>query len=500
MAYTPRNPNGQATMANSEPVVLASDQSAIAVTATLVAGGDVDVLTVPAPLNIVGGGAEATALRVTIANDSTGVLSIDDNGGSITIDGTVTVTGVATEATLASLLASSQLIDDTIITLGTATYTEGTSKGLVIGGVRRDADTSLVDTTNEFAPFQLDALGRLKVEVFSGETLPVSLTSTTITGTVAVTQSGTWILGANSGVDIGDVTINNASGAGAVNIQDGGNSITVDGTVSVTGVATETTLSSLLTSSQLMDDSVLVDNAAFTDGTTKVIMSGFIFDEVAGTALTENDAAAARIDSKRAIVNVIEDATTRGLRQGVVDETGASAVDAAAVGGGTPHDSVDSGNPVKMGWKAASALPTAVANADRANGISDLYGRQLTSHIDPAMQVWKSANYTSTQTGTTIWDPAGGKKIAIQYLAISSYATTAARVIIWFGATADTTYTAGTDQLVWAGSFAPSANSKPGMILTLGVAPLFAVTADHELKITTDAAISLDITTYGYEF
>lgn len=36
------------------------------------------------------------------------------------------------------------------------------------------------------------------------------------------------ILGANSGVDIGDVTINNASGGSAVNIQDGGNTITVD--------------------------------------------------------------------------------------------------------------------------------------------------------------------------------------------------------------------------------------------------------------------------------
>ncbi|NIN66264.1 MAG: hypothetical protein GTO63_16545, partial [Anaerolineae bacterium] len=37
-------------------------------------------------------------------------------------------------------------------------------------------------------------------------------------------------LGANSGVDIGDVTINNAAGASAVNIQDGGNSLTVDAT------------------------------------------------------------------------------------------------------------------------------------------------------------------------------------------------------------------------------------------------------------------------------
>lgn len=37
-----------------------------------------------------------------------------------------------------------------------------------------------------------------------------------------------------SGTDIGDVTINNAAGAAAVNIQDGGNTITVDGTVAVT--------------------------------------------------------------------------------------------------------------------------------------------------------------------------------------------------------------------------------------------------------------------------
>lgn len=48
--------------------------------------GDVDVASVPAPLNVIGGGTEAAALRVTIANDSTGLLSIDDNGGSLTID------------------------------------------------------------------------------------------------------------------------------------------------------------------------------------------------------------------------------------------------------------------------------------------------------------------------------------------------------------------------------------------------------------------------------
>lgn len=50
--------------------------------------GNVDIVTVPAPLNVVGGGTEAAALRVTLANDSTGV---------VTIDGTVTANLSATD-------------------------------------------------------------------------------------------------------------------------------------------------------------------------------------------------------------------------------------------------------------------------------------------------------------------------------------------------------------------------------------------------------------------
>lgn len=38
---------------------------------------------------VAGGGVEASALRVTIASDSTGVVSVDDNGGSLTIDAPV---------------------------------------------------------------------------------------------------------------------------------------------------------------------------------------------------------------------------------------------------------------------------------------------------------------------------------------------------------------------------------------------------------------------------
>lgn len=68
---------------------------------------------------------------------------------------------------------------------------------------------------------------------------------------------------AQPGVDIGDVTINNATGAAAVNIQDGGNSITVDGTVTANAGTN-------LNTSALALDAHLTDKSQFTkltDGT-----------------------------------------------------------------------------------------------------------------------------------------------------------------------------------------------------------------------------------------
>lgn len=66
-----------------------------------------------------------------------------------------------------------------------------------------------------------------------------------------------------------------------------------------------------------------------------------------------------------------------------VAETGLSAVVAAAVGGATPHDSVDSGNPIKFGGQAQSSAPAAVAAGDRVNAWFDLNGRlQVRGTID----------------------------------------------------------------------------------------------------------------------
>ncbi len=72
---------GQKTMAASAPVVLASDQTVIPVSDNAAS------LTIDnAALSVTGGGVEATALRVTLASDSTGLVSVDDNAGSLTVD------------------------------------------------------------------------------------------------------------------------------------------------------------------------------------------------------------------------------------------------------------------------------------------------------------------------------------------------------------------------------------------------------------------------------
>lgn len=147
------------------------------------------------------------------------------------------VTNAGTFATQVdgAALTALQLIDDPVATLGTTTYTEASTKGMIVGAVRRDADTTLVDTTNELGPLQMDANGRLKVEAFSGETLPVSYATTgsgTATGALRVElpTNGTGVLAtvgavtaitnalpagtnaigklaANSGIDIGDVDV-----------------------------------------------------------------------------------------------------------------------------------------------------------------------------------------------------------------------------------------------------------------------------------------------------
>lgn len=144
---------------------------------------------------------------VTINNASGGsAVNIQDGGNSITVDGTITATIAAGAATIAKAEDSASADADV---------------GVPALAVRKATPANTSGTDGDYEFLQMSA-GRLWASATIDAALPA--------GANAIGK-----LAANNAVDIGDVTINNASGASAVNIQDGGNSITVDGTVGITG-------------------------------------------------------------------------------------------------------------------------------------------------------------------------------------------------------------------------------------------------------------------------
>ncbi len=85
-------------------------------------------------------------------------------------------------------------------------------------------------------------------------------------------------------------------------------------------------------------------------------------------------------------------------------------VTASNATGNVAHDSVDSGNPVKVGGIAATALPTAVAAADRTNLLSDVYGRPFvrTGVEGPAGSIWTAIHVPSANTQATATKASAG--------------------------------------------------------------------------------------------
>lgn len=200
-------------------------------------------------------------------------IPVTDNGGSLTVDGTVGVsgtvpvsnagtfavqaaqsgtwnitnisgtislpTGASTLAEQQTQTTSLQLIDDVVATLGTTTYTEATTKAATIGAVRRDANTTLVNTTNEIAPLQVNATGELKVAQI--QALPAG---TNVIGHV-ITDSG------STTAVTGTVTISGAvTNAGTFAVQESGAALTalqlIDDTITAQGTALGTTKTSLV--------------------------------------------------------------------------------------------------------------------------------------------------------------------------------------------------------------------------------------------------------------
>jgi hypothetical protein len=299
---------GQQTMANSIPVVVAANQSPIAVDATPASPAANDYLPVRltdgAGFYSGGGGqtdksafAEGSG-RVTpiagIVNDTPSADPAEDQAAAARItpkralhvnlrSAAGTETGVAAApvridpvGTTAQPVsnAGSFAVQDSEKLTDNAAFGDGTSKVMLAGYVFDEtAGTALSE--NDAAAARLNA-NRAQVLVIED-----------------------------------DATRGRRAGVTAAN------ALKVDGSAVTQPVSGTVTANAGSGTFGTQDSASQVDNGTFSDGASRVIPAGFYFDETAGTALSENDIAAARIDAKRALVGVVEDGTNRGTRLAV---------------------------------------------------------------------------------------------------------------------------------------------------------------------------------------
>jgi len=99
--------------------------------------------------------------------------------------------------------------------------------------------------------------------------------------------------------------------------------------------------------------------------------------------------------------------------------------------------------------------------------------------------------FVTAQSGANLVFPSSGEYIGIHYVRLAPLGgATGGRAILWFGATADTIYNAGTDQPLFASTFPASATLPTDAHFW----PLIrSKVRGHDLKITTDADVALDV-------
>lgn len=180
----------------------------------------------------------------------------------------------------------------------------------------------------------------------------------------------------------------------------------------------------------------ILDDAAFGVATSYVTPIAGLADETSSDSVDEGDTGVLRmtLDRRLIIASQILDDAAFGIGTSyvnvlgaLVDDTATDSVDEGDVGaprmsadrilyaqGAIAHDAADSGNPIKIGFKAVdpASMPADVTAADRVNGVADLKGRQIV-YMGTALDIVNDAvgavaKASATITGTdTLWDSDG---------------------------------------------------------------------------------------------
>lgn len=367
-----------------------------------------------------GGGVEANALRVTIASDSTGVVSVDDNGGSLTVDGTVAATqsgtwnvtnvsgtvslptGAATAAKQPALGTAGTASADVISVQGIASMTplqiednggSITVDGSVSLGAAIPAGTNNIGDVDILSIAAGDNnIGNVDIVTMPNVTLAAGTNTNEVVGDAAhdAVAAGNPVLvggyaSATAPADVsadGDAVMLWAlrNGSQVVNLAAGGSLIG----------ATSNALDVNIKSGAGSGGTAMTDDAAFTPATTSITPMGALFDDVAPDSVDEGDGGAVRmsanrnlyvrirdnagnerglnIDANGALAATVTNATATNLKAEVigtgtfvVQNTAQASTNTQEMVGDVAHDAVAAGNPLLGGAYASAAAPADVS-------------------------------------------------------------------------------------------------------------------------------------------
>lgn len=309
-------------------------------------------------------------------------IPVTDNAGSLTVDGTVTANAGTGD----------------FLSVAAHTINEAFKEANAIGGQLDDVATTAA-TENNIAPARITAQRAIHTNLRNDGGTEVGTAGAPIrmdpTGSTTQPVSGTVTANAGTGdfLSIVGHTTNEALKESA----------SIGGQLddAATTAATEDNVASVRITAQRAFHANLRNV-----GGTEVGTSGApVRTDPTGTTaqpVTDN-AGSLTVDAPIGTpVNV--QIGNASLAAGVIDETGASAVDALAIGGGTAHDAVDSGNPLKLGAKAASTIKAAtlVAAADRVNLVADIDGVLITREGAPGADIISERVSNTDGTSTAL--------------------------------------------------------------------------------------------------
>jgi hypothetical protein len=362
----------------------------------LVAGsaniGDVDVLTVPAPLSTTGGGTEATALRVTLANDSTGLVSVDDNAGTLTVDAPV---GTPVNVQIGNATISAGVVDET-----GASAVDAFAVG---GGTPNDS----VDSGNP-----------VKIGGRAQSTAPTAV----VNGDRVNAHFGL-----------------TGSQATFITSYDGNNIDRIQGN----------------------SDGLADTNSQMSVGGFMRAFNGTSWDRV---------------------------------------RSAPGVTGAVAIGGLTAADATLAAAPVTIGARASTALPAAVsADAEVVNLWANRSGALVVAspphtglNSDPFNQIHEGNQYTTTQTSAVLVAGGASEKLVITDIQIQVFGTNAGDLIVYYGTAA---FARGTNRAVFDGTFKPSATLAPGVVMK---GPFVSGTNGDDILVTTTNNLNVTISVWYY--